>query len=92
MFVFYIGPGDGSRLAIPLRHFLGELGMITPGFIFVNAAFNVPFTPAYTEDGTPTPSNDKAESKGERLVSELEWYAKALKTHTRKYRHPICGD
>lgn len=54
--------------------------MVTPGFMFTNPAVHT----AYTEDGTPQPSNDTALSKAQRLLSELEWYATALKKQTEK--------
>jgi len=76
------GPGGGSTAGMQLRYFLGELGMVTPGFMFTNAAVHQ----AFSEDGTPDPSNDTALSKVSRLISELEWYTNALKTQTQK-----CG-
>ncbi|GBM78063.1 hypothetical protein AVEN_154024-1 [Araneus ventricosus] len=76
------GPGGGSTAGMQLRYFLGELGMVTPGFMFTNPVVHQ----AYAEDGTPDPSNDSAVSKANRLISELEWYAEALKAQTKK-----CG-
>ncbi|CAL1266588.1 unnamed protein product [Larinioides sclopetarius] len=76
------GPGGGSTAGMQLRYFLGELGMVTPGFMFTNPVVHQ----AYAEDGTPDPSNDSAVSKANRLISELEWYAAALKAQTKK-----CG-
>ncbi|XP_054707479.1 uncharacterized protein LOC129217230 [Uloborus diversus] len=74
------GPGGGSTAGMQLRYFLGELGMVTPGFMFTNPVVHN----AYAEDGTPGPSNEAAVSKATRLISELEWYAIALKNHTEK--------
>lgn len=76
----FLGPGGGSTAAMQLRYYLGELSMVTPGFIYTIPAVHQ----AFTEDGTPDPSNDTAISKATRLVSELEWYATALKEHTEK--------
>ncbi|XP_042906118.1 uncharacterized protein [Parasteatoda tepidariorum] len=76
------GTGAGSTAGMQLRYFLGELGMVTPGFIFGNAVVHT----AYDAEGNPTPSNDTAISKAARLISELEWYANALKNQTQK-----CG-
>ncbi|KAG8191691.1 hypothetical protein JTE90_016478 [Oedothorax gibbosus] len=81
---YSMGPGGGCIAGMQLRYFLGELGMVTPGFMFINATVHT----AFTEDGTPTETNDTAVSKGKRLVSELEWYATALKAHTKEVGLP----
>ena len=83
-FIFLLGPGGGSTAGMQLRYFLGELGMVTPGFMFTIPAVHQ----AFSEDGTPEPSNDTAISKANRLISELEWYATALKEHTEKVGLP----
>lgn len=77
---YSMGPGGGSTSGMQLRYFLGELGMITPGFMYTIPTVHQ----AFSEDGTPSPTNDTAISKATRLISELEWYAIALKEHTEK--------
>ncbi|GAB6028635.1 hypothetical protein CHUAL_004467 [Chamberlinius hualienensis] len=69
------GPFGGVRASVQLRTFVGELGMVTPQFIFA-----VPFVQeALSEDGKPL--KDDIPSKAEKAVKELEWFARALKTH-----------
>lgn len=69
------GPYAGVRAAVQLRAFLGELGMVTPQFIFSVANVHE----ALTEDGKPL--TDDIPSKAEKSAKELEWFTRALKTH-----------
>ncbi|XP_023220973.1 uncharacterized protein LOC111622783 [Centruroides sculpturatus] len=76
---YSMGPFGGTQAAMQLRYFLGELGMVTPQFIFAT-----PFVhQAFKEDGTPL--TDKAQTGVEKLAKELEWYCAALKSHRDKY-------
>lgn len=78
------GPGGGSTAGMQLRYFLGELGMVTPGFMYMIPVVHQ----AFSEDGTPDPTNDTAVSKATRLISEVEWYAEALKNQKQKRDMP----
>lgn len=76
------GPYGGVRAGMQLRSFLGELGMVTPHFMFA-----VPLVhEAFSESGEPL--NDRMVSGAERALKELEWYANALKNHRKEHGVP----
>jgi len=76
---YSMGSFGGVRAAMQLRCFLGELGMITPGYIFAIPQIHE----AFTEDGQP--QNDHMHKGAEKLIKELEWYGSALKNQRENY-------
>ena len=70
------GPYAGVRSAMQARVFLGELS--TPS---VGTIFSIPVVyKALTPEGVPSNKEDTSLDRGAgRLISELEWYAVALK-------------
>ncbi|CAN7989077.1 unnamed protein product, partial [Ixodes hexagonus] len=72
---YSIGNGAGLAAAMQLRAFLGELGMITPPFVSLNAKIQN----SISEDGTPL--NEDFARGISRMLGELEWYGAALKNH-----------
>lgn len=70
---YSFGKFGGIRAAMQLRSFLGELGMVTPQWVFA-----VPFVQnAFNENGEP--QSQEVVQAGEKLLKELEWYTRALK-------------
>jgi len=72
------GAYGGVRASVQLRAFLGELGMVTPQFIF--AVPNV--HEALNESGKALAED--IPSKAEKSAKELEWFARAIKLHKEK--------
>lgn len=72
---YSIGNGAGLAAAVQLRSFLGELGMVTPPFISLNAKIQN----SLSEDGSPL-SDDFVKGIN-KMLGELEWYCTALKNH-----------
>ncbi|XP_076338784.1 uncharacterized protein LOC143240357 isoform X1 [Tachypleus tridentatus] len=70
---YSLGPAGGIVAAMALRPFLGELGMVTPSFIFATPQVS----DAFSEDGKPL--TDRVRTGGSVLLKELEWYTAALK-------------
>jgi NAD(P)H-dependent FMN reductase len=67
------GPFGGVRAAMQLRMMLGELGMSS-----IPSIFPVPHVQdAFAEDGTPR--DPKAQTRAQKFLDELEWYARALR-------------
>lgn len=77
-----LGKFGGIRAAMQLRAFLGELGMVTPQWIFA-----IPFVQnALNENGEPQ-SQDVVQG-GEKMLKELEWFTRALKRAREEYGVP----
>lgn len=76
------GTFGGVRAAMQLRSFLGELGLITPHFIFPVPSVHE----AFSESGEPL--NDSMITGAQRSLKELEWYARALKNHRKEHGVP----
>ncbi|CAH1248347.1 Hypp8111 [Branchiostoma lanceolatum] len=69
------GQYGGMRAAMQLRAMLGELGMLS-----VSNIFGVPVAQkSLSEDGEPL--NEHMERGADRLISQLDWYANALRNH-----------
>lgn len=65
-----------------LRAFLGELGMVTPQFIFA-----VPVVQdAFSETGEPL-NNDMVRGTT-KIITELSWYANALRSQRQSHGVP----
>lgn len=79
---YSFGKFGGIRAAMQLRAFLGELGMVTPQWIFA-----IPFVQnALNENGEPQ-SQDVVQG-GEKMLKELEWFTRALKRAREEYGVP----
>lgn len=76
------GQYGGVRAGVQLRSFLGELGMVTPHFIFAVPSVHE----AFTEDGEPL--RKEMITGTERSIKELEWYAAALHNHRKEHGVP----
>jgi len=76
------GPYGGVRAAMQLRSFLGELGMVTPHFIFAIPSVHESFS----DDGQP--KRDDMVTGAERSIKELEWFAHALRERRNKHGVP----
>uniref|UniRef100_T1JCY7 Uncharacterized protein n=1 Tax=Strigamia maritima TaxID=126957 RepID=T1JCY7_STRMM len=72
---YSVGGFGGIRAGVQLRSFLGELGMITPAFMFPIPKVNE----AFSEDGRP--QNEHMIKNTEKMINEVVWYANALKNH-----------
>lgn len=74
---YSMGSFGGVRASIQARSFLGELG--SPN---CHSIFAIPkISSALTEDGKPAPGDTHMDKGADKLITELEWYAKALKNH-----------
>jgi NAD(P)H-dependent FMN reductase len=74
---YSMGSFGGARATVQARTMLGELG--SPN---ISSILSVPtINKALTEDGHPTPGNERLDASAEKLIKELEWYANALKNH-----------
>jgi len=63
------------RAAMSLRCFLGELGCLS-----VSNIFGIPTVQnSFDENGTPL--NDQMVSGAKRLISQLDWHARAMANH-----------
>lgn len=79
---YSMGPYGGVRAAMQLRSFLGELGMVTPQFIFA-----VPIVQdAFSETGEPL-NNDMVRGTT-KIITELGWYANALRSQRQSQGVP----
>lgn len=74
---YSMGSYAGVRAAVQARSFLGELGSPNCSYIF-----SIPkISGALTEDGNPAPDDTHMDKGADKLIDELEWYAKAIKNH-----------
>lgn len=81
---YSMGSFGGARATVQVRTMLGELG--SPN---CSSILSVPvIQKALTEDGHPTPEDTRLDTGAEKLINELEWYAKALKTHKEAHGKP----
>ncbi|MGH8494726.1 MAG: NADPH-dependent FMN reductase [Gammaproteobacteria bacterium] len=72
------GPFGGVRAAMTLRCMLAELGMSS-----IPSIFPVPkIQAAFGEDGTP--NNPAFDKRADTFMTELEWYARAMKQEREK--------
>lgn len=77
---YSMGSFGGVRASIQARSFLGELG--SPNCQSVLAIPTIQKT--LLEDGNPVPEDTHLDKGANKLITELEWYAIALKTHKGK--------
>uniref|UniRef100_T1IMV9 NADPH-dependent FMN reductase-like domain-containing protein n=1 Tax=Strigamia maritima TaxID=126957 RepID=T1IMV9_STRMM len=77
------GSFGGVRAGVQLRSFLGELGMITPSYMFPIPTI----LESFTEDGVP--QNEHMIKNTEKLIDEVGWYAQALKNHRESIPPPV---
>ena len=78
------GSFGGVRASIQARAFLGELGSPNCSNVFAIPKIQN----ALTVDGDPTPEDTHLEKGANVFISELEWYANALKNHRDKFGKP----
>src|SRR5262245_27897241 len=72
------GQFGGVRAAMQLRMLLAEIGTVS-----IPSILPVPtIAKALAEDGTPT--DPKAHRRMEKFLTELEWYAEALRAHRNR--------
>jgi len=76
------GSFGGVRAGVQLRSLLGELGMVTPSFMYAIPTI----LESFNEQGEP--QNEIIKKNAETLIKEVEWYATALKTHREKVGPP----
>lgn len=79
-----MGSFGGVRASIQARSFLGELGSPNCHSVFAIPTINK----ALTEDGLPAPEDTHMDKGADKLITELEWYAKALKSYKDKCGKP----
>ena len=76
------GPYGGMRAAMQLRAMLGEIGTVS-----IPNIFGIPrVTAALSEEGEPL--NDHMESGVQKLITQLDWYAKAIRDRKREHGTP----
>ena len=76
------GPYGGMRAAMQLRAMLGEIGTVS-----IPNIFGIPrVTGALSEEGEPL--NDHMESGVGKLITQLDWYAKAIRDRKRENGTP----
>lgn len=78
------GSFGGVRASMQARAFLGELGSPNCSYIFTIPKIQN----ALTEGGDPVPEDTHMESGATKLIDELEWYARAIKTHKDAFGKP----
>lgn len=82
---YSMGSFGGVRASVQARTLLGELG--SPNCTTILAIPRINKT--MTEDGVPTPEETHLDKGADKLISELEWYANALKNHKDKVGKPF---
>jgi len=76
------GAFGGMRAAMQLRCLLGELGAIS-----VSNIFGIPVVQdSLDPDGQPL--NDRLVPGAKRLITQLDWHARAMKNHRDAYGIP----
>eukprot|EP00118_Oscarella_pearsei_P025564 m.308384 g.308384 ORF g.308384 m.308384 type:complete len:218 (+) comp43910_c0_seq1:481-1134(+) len=76
------GPYGGMRAAMQLRAMLGEIGTVSIPYIF-----GIPHVgKALGEEGEPL--NDHMESSVGKLITQLDWYAEAIRTRKTEHGTP----
>ena len=77
---YSMGSFGGVRASIQARSFLGELG--SPNCHSVLAIPTIQKT--LTEGGEPVPEEERLDKNADKLITELQWYATALKNHKKE--------
>ena len=80
---YSMGSFGGVRAAGQARNLLGELGAPSISSIFAIPQINK----ALSDDGTPADA-ERMNKNSDKFISELEWYASALKKHTETVGKP----
>ena len=76
------GHTGGVRAAIALRPCLAELGTMSTSYVF-----SVPFVhQAIEENGVA--KEERLDKNCRRLITQVDWYAKAMKNHTQTVGKP----
>lgn len=78
----HAGPFGGVRAAMQLRCLLGELGCIAIPDIFAIPAVHE----ALDEEGKP--NNDRLTIEAQQFIGQLDWHARAMKTHREAHGVP----
>ncbi len=81
---YSMGSFGGSRATVQMRTMLGELG--SPN---CSSILSIPrIQAALTDAGDPVPEDTHLDKGAEKMITELEWYAVALKNHKEKVGKP----
>ena len=72
---YSMGPYGGVRASIQARSLLGELGSPNTQFVLAMAAVQK----SLSEDGHPVADDTRLDTGAAKLITELEWYANAIK-------------
>jgi len=78
----FAGAFGGMQAAMHLRSLLGELGALS-----VSNMFGIPMVQdSLDPDGNPT--NDRMIPGAKRLITQLDWHARAMKNHRDSHGVP----
>ncbi len=77
-----MGPFGGQRAAMQARCLLGEIGCVSPSYLFSIPTIQTQLS----ENGEAL--NDRMTNNAGKLITELEWYATALVNHKETAGRP----
>ena len=79
---YSMGPFGGQRAAMQARCLLGEIGCVSPSYLFSIPTIQTQLN----ENGEAL--NDRMTANAGKLITELEWYATALLNHKETVGRP----